>query len=195
MAEGLREALRIGSDRVTHRLSQPGAYFNDRAIRIQLPPVLAQARQVLQVTGMSYLLDDLEKRMNQAAEEAQPLFADVFWRHASALTVTDAMQILQGEPDAATRYFAQRMTPQLVDTLSPVIERRLLEAGAMQLYNEIQQTYATLPFAPQLNLNLPEYAARKAIDGTFYYLAQEEAAIRENPARRTTELLRRVFAY
>ncbi|WP_200889333.1 DUF4197 family protein [Geoalkalibacter ferrihydriticus] len=31
------------------------------------------------------------------------------------------------------------------------------------------------------------------MDGIFYYLAEEEAAIRRNPAKRTTELLRQVF--
>ncbi len=31
------------------------------------------------------------------------------------------------------------------------------------------------------------------MDGIFYYLAKEEAAIRENPAKQTTDLLKRVF--
>lgn len=194
VAEGLREALRLGADRVAKQLGQPGGFLNDAAVKINLPPAYVQARQVLAAAGMSYLLDDLEVRMNQAAEEAQPLFADVFWRQASALTVTDAMQILQGPPDAATRYFEQRMTPELVNTLSPVMERRLERLDGMRLFQQIQQAYASMPFAPPLNLNLPEYAARQAIAGTFYYLAQEEARIRQNPAARTTEILRQVFA-
>ncbi|MDH3393507.1 MAG: DUF4197 domain-containing protein [Desulfobulbaceae bacterium] len=31
------------------------------------------------------------------------------------------------------------------------------------------------------------------MDGIFYYVAKEEAAIRENPVRQTTDLLKRVF--
>jgi len=31
------------------------------------------------------------------------------------------------------------------------------------------------------------------MNGIFHYLAQEEAAIRQNPAKRTTELLKTVF--
>jgi hypothetical protein len=38
-----------------------------------------------------------------------------------------------------------------------------------------------------------DYVATKAVDGIFYYVAQEEAAIRKNPAKRTTELLKTVF--
>jgi hypothetical protein len=32
-----------------------------------------------------------------------------------------------------------------------------------------------------------------ALAGLFHYLAREEAAIRRNPAKRTTEILARVF--
>jgi len=31
------------------------------------------------------------------------------------------------------------------------------------------------------------------MDGIFYYMAKEEAAIRRNPAKRTTDLLKKVF--
>jgi len=31
------------------------------------------------------------------------------------------------------------------------------------------------------------------MDGIFYYMAKEEAAIRTDPAKRTTDLLKRVF--
>jgi hypothetical protein len=34
----------------------------------------------------------------------------------------------------------------------------------------------------------------RGIDGIFYYLAIEEKEIRNNPAKRTTELLKKVFA-
>lgn len=37
------------------------------------------------------------------------------------------------------------------------------------------------------------YAVAKALDGLFVYLAEEEVAIRRDPAKRTTDLLRRVF--
>jgi hypothetical protein len=34
----------------------------------------------------------------------------------------------------------------------------------------------------------------KGMAGIFYYLAEEEKAIRRNPAKRTTEILRKVFS-
>lgn len=37
------------------------------------------------------------------------------------------------------------------------------------------------------------FAVSKALDGLFYYVGEEERAIRRDPAKRTTDLLRRVF--
>jgi hypothetical protein len=42
-------------------------------------------------------------------------------------------------------------------------------------------------------LDLDDYVTRKALDGLFYMLAQEEKRIRQDPVARTTELLRQVF--
>ena len=54
--------------------------------------------------------------------------------------------------------------------------------------------YKSLPFVPDAKANLTDYVLDKAISGVFLYLGREEAAIRENPAKRTTELLQKVFA-
>jgi Protein of unknown function (DUF4197) len=50
-----------------------------------------------------------------------------------------------------------------------------------------------LPFAPDVETNLTPYVVQQALDGMFLMLGREEAAIREDPAARTTELLQTVF--
>ena len=45
----------------------------------------------------------------------------------------------------------------------------------------------------KLNPDLKGYATQKAIDGLFVLVAQEEQKIRENPAARVTDLLKKVF--
>jgi hypothetical protein len=44
-----------------------------------------------------------------------------------------------------------------------------------------------------LKTQLIGFAVAKALDGLFYYVGEEEKEIRRNPAKRTTDLLRRVF--
>jgi hypothetical protein len=50
-----------------------------------------------------------------------------------------------------------------------------------------------VPFVPKVDADLSNYVVEKGMDGIFYYLAKEEAAIRQDPAKRTTDLLKRVF--
>jgi hypothetical protein len=54
--------------------------------------------------------------------------------------------------------------------------------------------YKSLPFVPDAKANLTDYVLDKAIGSVVLYLGKEEAAIRENPAKRTTELLQKVCA-
>ncbi len=53
--------------------------------------------------------------------------------------------------------------------------------------------YKSLPFVPDVKADLTNHVLDKAVAGVFHYLALEEAAIRENPAKRTTEILKKVF--
>ena len=53
--------------------------------------------------------------------------------------------------------------------------------------------YKTLPLVPDVKTNLTDYVVEKGMDGIFYYIAQEEAAIRKDPVKQTTGLLKKVF--
>ncbi len=54
--------------------------------------------------------------------------------------------------------------------------------------------YKSLPLVPDVQADLSQHVLSKGIDGIFYYLAKEEKAIRDNPAKRTPDLLKKVFA-
>ena len=46
---------------------------------------------------------------------------------------------------------------------------------------------------PDVKADLTAYVIEKGMDGLFYYIAREEAAIRQDPVKRTTALLQKVF--
>lgn len=192
-ASGLREALRLGTERVVGRIGRTDGYLKDPEIRIPLPPTLERARQALALVGQSGLADDLEIRLNRAAEAAAPRAKDIFWKAISDMTLDDAQRILRGPNDAATRYFQGRMSKPLATAMQPIVETELAQAGAIQSYDAFMGRYRQLPFVPDAKADLTRYVLEKGMDGIFHYLAKEEAAIRANPAARTTDLLRRVF--
>jgi len=139
------------------------------------------------------MLDDLELRLNRATESATPRAKELFRQAIADMTLEDAMAIYKGPQDAATSYFEDRMRNPLAESLRPVIEESLSQAGAVQSFDAVMGKYRSLPFVREVKTDLTGYAVDKALAGIFLYLAKEEAAIRQNPAKRTTELLQRVF--
>jgi hypothetical protein len=110
------------------------------------------------------------------------------------MTLTDARNILNGPNDAATQYFKGRMSTPLAGAMKPVVEQALSQVGAIATYDKMMGQYAKLPFMQNVKADLSSYVLDNAIGAVFLYLGREEAAIRANPAKRTTELLKKVFA-
>lgn len=193
IAAGLREALRVGTDRTVTQLAREDAFWANPRIRIPLPQPLADARQALRPLGLAGLLDDLERQLNRGAERAMPIARDLFWQAISSLTFDDVIAIWRGPDDAATRYLERTTRGELAARMRPVVQDALGEAGAIQMYDALVQRAANLPLVPDLRADLTGHVLDRSMDVLFTFLAQEEQAIRENPAARTTELLRRVF--
>jgi len=193
IAAGLKEALRVGSRNVVKTLRKKDGFNLDPNIHISLPEVFDPMNGILATVGLSSLLDDLELRLNRAAEAATPKAKDLFLDAIGKMTFRDVQSIFQGPDDAATRYFKDTMSPELATALRPVVNRVLSEVGAIQAYDKLMGRYRALPLVPDIKADLTEHVVQKTMDGIFLYMAREEAAIRKDPAKRTTALLRRVF--
>ncbi len=193
IAAGLREALNIGTDTVVGQLARANGFNADSNIHIPLPGTLGKVHSTLSALGMGGLTQDLELRLNRAAEAATPKAKALFMSAIQDMTISDAHAILTGPENAATTYLRGAMGPQLLQEIQPLIQTALADAGAVQAYDQVMGQYAALPFMPNVKADLQNYVGEKALDGIFYYVAQEEAAIRANPAKRTTQLLRTVF--
>ena len=194
IASGLKEALQVGSDLVVNQLGTKDGFNADPNIHIPLPNSLKKVQSTLDKVGMSSMLDDLETRLNRAAEIATPKAKELFMNAISAMTLDDARNILSGPNDAATRYFQSKMTPDLVKEFTPIVNESLAEAGAIKSYDKAIGQYKKIPLVPDAKADLSSYVVEKGMDGIFHYLAVEEAKIRTDPVARTTDLLKKVFA-
>ncbi len=190
---GLREALNVGSENVVSLLGQENGFYLDSRAHIYLPESLQKVQHIMNRAGMGRMLDDLELRMNRAAEQATPKAREIFVEAISDMTLEDVMGIYNGPNDAATRYFQGRMTPQLLDEFAPIVEQSLAEAGALRVYDDIMGEYRQMPFVPDVKADLSDHVVERSIKAIFDYLALEEKAIRTNPVKQTTGILRKVF--
>ncbi len=191
---GLRQALEIGADRVASQIGVTDGYWKDPQIQIPLPGRLGQVQNELGKLGLAGPLDDLQLRMNRAAEDAVPAGKRIVIDAVQSITIEDALGILRGGDSAATDFLRGRTEAGLRQTFTPFVENALESSGAYRALDSVTSSQPLLAVAAtDYKSDLTTFAVQYGLDGLFTYLAVEEQKIRDNPVARTTELLRRVF--
>ncbi|MEH6524694.1 MAG: DUF4197 domain-containing protein [Sneathiella sp.] len=193
ITEGLKEALRVGTDTVVGQVGASDGYNGDPTIHIPLPEEMQQAQALLKKFGLSDMADEVEERLNRGAEAAAPKTKEIFYTAITEMTLEDAQAIYNGPDDAATQYFRRVTSADLKETVRPIMEQSLTDVGAISSYESLTAEYNDYPLVPDLKGNLTDHATDQALEGLFHYLAIEEAAIRNDPVKRTTEILTTVF--
>jgi hypothetical protein len=190
---GLREALTLGTQNVAARLGQKDGYFLDPRIRIPLPPSWRNVQTNLARIGASAPLDDLEMRLNRAAEAAIPQARTLVIGAVREMTIEDARAILRGGDTAATDFLRRRTETQLRQAFTPHVQSALEGSGAFTAADRLAGEYGLAGATTGLRSEITGHTVGLALDGLFLYVAEEEKKIRENPLARTSDLLRRVF--
>lgn len=193
VAMGLKQALEVGTQRTTSTLSRTGAFGNSPVLRLKLPGEMGQLAQVLRGVGFAQQVDQLEDSMNLAAEQAAAKAVPVFTSAIASMTIADAFEILNGADDAATRYFKDRTSAELTSRFKPVAATAMQEVGLYDIYQQVVARYNQIPLMKPPAVDLEGYVADQTLTALFGEIAKEEARIRQDPAARSTALLRRVF--
>jgi hypothetical protein len=193
IVSGLKQALTLGAEKSADRLSATNGFLKDKAVEILMPPQAQKVEKTLRDMGMGKLVDDAITSMNHAAEDASKSAAPIFVSAIKKMTVTDGVNILKGPDTAATAYLRHSMTPELTRAYTPVIDSALKKTDATKYWKDVFDTYNKIPFVSKVDPDLSSYVTQKAINGIFYYVAQEEILIRKDPAAQVTDLLKKVF--
>jgi hypothetical protein len=195
-AQGIREALDQGVGRGISFLNKTDGFFGNQAYKLFLPEEAQKIERTLRQVGLNSLVDRAILQINRAAEDAVGYARPIFVNAIRDMTIADAINIVRGSKDAATQYFRQKTTQQLISAFSPVIKQSLDKFSATKYYGDMVKTYNDFPTTlNKLNPDLPSYVVGKAVDALFDQIAQEEANIRTNAAARTTDNLKRVFGW
>ena len=191
---GLKEALKIGTSNAVGTVSKLDGYYKNPEIKIPLPNDVQKAEKYLRLAGFGNLVDDFELSMNRAAEQAAPEAKSIFWDAVKQMSFDDARKILNGRDNEATLYFQDKTSARLSEIFKPIVGQAMSEVGATNTYKDLNKKAQTIPFVDSFSFDLDQYVTDKALDGLFFMLAAEEKKIREDPAARVTDLLKKVFA-
>ena len=192
-ADGIKEALVKGTGESVNIVSKLNGYFSNPAIKIPFPESAREIESKLRAIGLGSKVDEVILSINHAAEEAAKSAQPIFVAAVNKMTISDAIQIVRGQNDAATRYLDKSTTPELKTQFSPVIKASLDKVDATRLWEDVIKVYNQIPFVTKQNPDLTGYVTDKAITGLFTMIAREELKIRKDPVARTSELLKKVF--
>jgi hypothetical protein len=192
IASGLKEALQVGTERGTSKLSAADGFFKNAALKILMPAEAVKVETKLRALGLGRQVDNAILSMNRAAEDASKSAAPIFINAIKQITIQDAVGILRGGDFAATEYLKSKTTANLAEAFRPVIERSLAKVNATKYWNTLFTTYNTFS-TQKVNTDLSAYVTERALSGIFHEVSLEEQKIRKDPAAQTTALLKKVF--
>jgi len=194
-ALGLKEALNIGLTKGVDIVSVKDGYFKNQAIKVLFPKKAIKVKNTLEdIPGGKLLVDNVVEKLNRAAEDAARGAKPIFLSAIRNMTIQDAMGILMGDDRAATSYLERTTNSELYNAFNPVITNSLSKVKALNAWEEIVTRYNQIPLVKKVNPSLDDYVTERAMDGLFYMVAKEEKAIRKDPLKRTSDLLKKVFA-
>tara|TARA_B100000809_G_C15134300_1_gene529883 strand:- start:1640 stop:2383 length:744 start_codon:yes stop_codon:yes gene_type:complete len=193
VGKGLKEALNQGVKKGVTQLNKKDGYLKDVQIKIPMPDEAKNVESKLRSMGQGKKVDEAIESMNRAAEDAAAGAKDIFVAAIKGMTLTDAMNILKGEDNAATNYLNKATYAALSEKFKPVIKVSLDKVGATKHWQTVFGSYNKIPFVTKVNPNLEDYVTKKALNGLFIQVAKEELNIRKNPGARATDLLKKVF--
>jgi uncharacterized protein DUF4197 len=190
---GLREALTQGAHAAVGRLGVENGFFGDERVRILMPESMKKTENLMRRLGMGKQADDLILRMNRAAEAAVPEARAVLLDAVKQMSVADARSILAGGEDAATQYFRRTMTDPLTRRFQPIVVKAMDRVQLAESWDRFASRASRLGLVKREDANLEDYITRKALDGLFLVIADEEKKIRANPMQEASSILRKVF--
>lgn len=154
IAQGLKEALIVGTDTSTSILSATGGYFKDQAVKILLPENIQQSISTFQtksftvlgvnltgqqlyngysntllginIPGLQTKENELVEGINEAAEQAAATATPIFRDAITGISISDASAILfGGDNTAATTYLKDQTSNSLFSNYEPKIDDAL----------------------------------------------------------------------
>ena len=192
-ASGVRAALERGADSAVAMLGRPGGFLDNPQVKIPLPGALDRAASMLRAIGQQQRVDDLVNSMNLAAEQAVPAARPLLLNAVHEMSVEDAVKIVRGSDTSVTDFFAAKTRAPLGEKFLPIVTAETRKVSLAAKYNAVAGKGSTFGLVKPEDANVEQYVTRKALDGLFFMIGQEEKKIRADPVGTGSAILKAVF--
>jgi hypothetical protein len=190
---GLKETLTYAASGAVSKLGTAGGFLNDSKVHIPLPDTLQTAKRAMSLMGKGQQFDDLEVGINRAAEAAVPKAKQLLINAVKGMSVQDAKGILSGGDEAVTQFFRSKTEVSLTNEFLPIVKATTDKSGLAKQYNNLAGQASSFGVVKPEDAKLENYVTKKALDGLFLMLGEEEKAIRRDPVGTGSALLKKIY--
>ena len=192
-ALGIRAALERGALAAVGKLGKADGFLGNPLVRIPLPGHLEDAAKLMRKLGQGKRVDELVTAMNRAAEAAVPEAKSLFVSTAKNISVEDALKVVRGGPTSVTDYFAGKTREPLGDRFLPIVTKATEKVDLAERYNRVASRAQSLGLVKEEDANVQKHVTRRALDGLFFMIGEEEKKIRADPLKTGSAILKKVF--
>jgi len=161
--DSVKGLLGNASDSALDKLSRPGAFSADDAIRIALPGAGKNLSGLMKLTDKAGLTNDISGSLNRAAEQAAAEAKPIFRSAIDKMSLKDMGKIATGGKTAATDYLK-----------TPLVRAALDKTGVLKQTSQL----SSLGYDDK---KITDYVSQKTSDGIFTYMGREEEKARADP--------------
>jgi hypothetical protein len=192
-SQALRLALDRGSSSAVGLLGRQDGYFKNPRVYIDLPPAAAKVAGVLRMTGHQDKVDSLLLAMNRAAESAAPQALPLLKQAVKDMTIDDAKSIISGGDTSVTTFFEHKTRDPLTERFKPLVTEATRSVSLVDKYKAVLGKAGGWGLINADEFSVESYVTRKALDGLFLLIGDEERKIRQDPIATGSEILKKVF--
>ena len=143
MALGLKEALSQGLFRSFDAFADPNS---NALVRFVFPGDAAKIEKTLRDVGLSSLVNQVTDKFTRATVQAVTAAKPIFLNSLRDMSIRDAVGILiTDNTHAATEYFKNNMSPQLMMAFRPIVDSTIRLEGANRDWSSIVNVYNKIP--------------------------------------------------
>lgn len=190
---GIRTALERGAVAAVGLLGRRDGFLGNPQLRIPLPGYLGDAAQLLKFTGQQKKIDSLVTAMNRAAEAAVPQAQELLVQAVKSMSVEDAVSVVKGGDTSVTDFFALRTRGPLTERFLPVVREATEKESLAAKYNAVAGKVSELGLMQKEDASIEAYVTRKALDGLFRTIGEQERQMRQDPVGTGSAILKKIF--
>ncbi|MBT9490262.1 MAG: DUF4197 domain-containing protein [Rubrivivax sp.] len=194
-ASGIRTALERGAEAAVKNLGRSDGFLGNAKVRIPLPGYLEDAAKLMRKLGQGKRVDELVTAMNRAAEAAVPEARTLLVNTVKQISVEDALRVVKGGDTAVTDFFARKTRTPLGEKFLPIVTRATDKVDLAGKYNKVAGKGVGLGLVKAEDANVQQYVTRKALDGLYLMIGEEEKKIRADPVGTGSAILKKVFGF